>query len=233
MAILTPRSLLTYYSTNHLKSSTLDLCFMSTNLKIASKIEIKDSALGSDHEPISISIAMKYTLNKRKGRPKWKFGDEKLWTTWRQRLPKLKPMANLDDAYNELKENLVNTSKEVFGQTSGEYNPKYNKPWWNKECADLVKLKLEAKKQLKRYPTTECLINYKRAEARVRGAVKAAKKNSFMEYYTSIKCFSPTLRKKIVITTEISITTTVFPIYLRTKYYTHSLQLFKTFRRNK
>ena len=44
---------------------------------------------------------------------------------------------------------------------------------------------------------------------------------------------SKNTEKKIVLTTEISLTTNVFPIYLSIKYYTHSLQLFKTFRRNK
>ena len=42
-----------------------------------------------------------------------------------------------------------------------------------------------------------------------------------------------TLRKKIVLATEISLTTNVFPIHHTIKYYTYSLQLFKMFRRNR
>ena len=39
--------------------------------------------------------------------------------------------------------------------------------------------------------------------------------------------------KKIVLATEISLATNVFPIIFNIKYKTHSPQLFKIFRRNK
>ena len=190
LTLLTPKGLPTYYHAQTQKSSTLDLCFASSCLKGITSVEIIDCDIGSDHEAIKIRLCFKPMLQKTKSRPKWKFSEEK-WDNWRRNLPELNAIEDLDSSYNELKTNLIITSKNTFGQTKGEYNPKYNKPWWNEECARVVGLKLEAKKKLKRHPSEENLIGFRKAEALVRRTVKIAKKDSFEKYCTTINSFSP------------------------------------------
>ena len=74
-------------------------------------------------------------------------------------------MEHVYDEHNEVKEKPLNTSKLVFGQATELYFPKFKKtkPMSNKECAELVKLKLEDKRQLKQYPATIHPINLKKA----------------------------------------------------------------------
>ena len=190
LTLLTPWGLKTYLHTQTMKSSTLDLCFLSGDLKDSASLDISECDMGSDHETIEIKLSFKPVIEKLKTRPKWKFVDGK-WETWRQNLPVLDPFQNFENSYNELHTNLIETSKEIFGQTKGEYNPKYNKPWWNEDCDKVTDIKLKAKRKLQHHPSIENLIHFKKAEAIVRKTVKAAKKDSFEKYCNSINSFSP------------------------------------------
>ena len=68
-----------------------------------------------------------------------------------------------------LKKNVVNTSLNIFGKTSGIHHPKYTKPWWNEQCEEVVLTRKLAKKELKRNPTPMNLIYFKKCEAIFKG----------------------------------------------------------------
>ena len=46
---------------------------------------------------------------------------------------------------NDTLVNAIKFSSYVIPQTTGFYNPKYNKPWWNVECSRLTALRKRAK----------------------------------------------------------------------------------------
>ena len=163
--LLTPKGLPTYYNVNNGKTSTIDLCFVSSNLFQHGDIQILDHNLDSDHEIIQIGVVFTIDLQKIECRPKWKFRGGNKWDDWRQQLPELKSNQEFASKYAETMENLISTSRRIFGMTKGIYNPKYSKPWWNQECSEKTEAKKKARKQLKLNPTPSNLIKLKKSRS--------------------------------------------------------------------
>lgn len=190
MCLLTPCSLPTYYHVQTGGFSTLDLCFVSVDLYPSSEVSLQRD-LGSDHEPVQISISYRPSITLRKRRPRWIF-DDSLWDTWSSSLPVAGgERGELVDEYSRFEEALLVTSKKVFKQSKEVINPKYSKIWWTPECETLVQKRHTAKNKLKNHPTSKNLIALRKAEALAKRETKLAKKNYTRQFVSSINSQTP------------------------------------------
>lgn len=64
-------------------------------------------------------------------------------------------------------------------------------PWWSKECQDAVKDRNSIFRQLKRSHNFQCMMEYKRAQALVRRAVRKAKKEYWRKFCDSVGRTTP------------------------------------------
>jgi len=149
--LLTPFSLPTYVSPVTGRSSTLDLCFLSTNLIIGATAEI-GPCLGSDHYPVAIKLQQNVQSRESGKRPKWKL-DKVDWSLWRIKLPEVEMHDNdsIEEMNSKLEYSLKNSRYDIE-RSSNKYNPKFHSPWWNSECSRLVALRRRAKKFIPETP---------------------------------------------------------------------------------
>ena len=95
LSLLTPNSLRTYHHVQTNSYSTLDLCFVSTQILANCSLQLGED-LGSDHEPINICIKIKPKICKIRTRGRWKFGKSESWDRWRSSLPDRSTSDSLD-----------------------------------------------------------------------------------------------------------------------------------------
>jgi ribonuclease HI len=190
ITLLTPPSLPTYYNIRTNNFSTLDLCFVSSHLYPASKIELERD-IGSDHYPVITFLSVKPSITKFKARQRWLFDASGSWELFQSGLKKPNISENLIDNLNNFTSNILNSSAGCFKQSKETVSPRYCKPWWSEKCNELIKQKHSAKLKLNKHPTTVNLIAYKKAEAMVKHEVKVAKKQSWVKYCSEITSFTP------------------------------------------
>jgi len=199
LQILTYQSMPTYLNYATGNTSTIDLCFTTSNLFPLSSIELGEDC-GSDHCPIHVEIQIKPNEAKIKSRKKWKFNDK-----WEEYQGKIVEKMDINEQWNteEINTHIINviveTGKEIFGQTTGEVNMKYNKTWWTKKCQIAVNARKIAKRRLIQNPTPENADNMRRLEDVAKRTIKEAKERKWKEYVDSINSKSPigTVWKKI------------------------------------
>jgi len=191
ISLLTPFSLPTYVSPITGRSSTLDLCFLSSNLMIGATAEL-GPCLGSDHYPVKIKLQESVQSRELGKRPKWKL-DGIDWSLWKVRLPEIQTEGteSIEEINDRLEDGLKNSGYKVE-QSSNKYNPKFNSPWWNSECSRLVALRRRAKNLFRRHPTEANLRSLRNAETEVKREVKRSKEKSWQEFVSTLNCFTPT-----------------------------------------
>jgi hypothetical protein len=87
--LLTPVSLPTYFNAQTGTFSTLDLCFVLTNLRPLSHITLEPE-MGSGHEPVLVYISTAPTYATFKARQRWLFLKGS-WGKWQISLPEIPP----------------------------------------------------------------------------------------------------------------------------------------------
>jgi hypothetical protein len=101
------------------------------------------------------------------------------WNEWTAGLPQIEWRED-DNTIECLTEELhakMKSSTYDVQQTSGIYNLKYSKPWWNPECGRLVAIRRRAKNIFMGHPTEANLRDLRHAENMVKREVVRAKKN--------------------------------------------------------
>ena len=191
MCLLTPKNLPTYYHVQTNKSSTIDLCFLSSDCFPGSTLSL-GTDMGSDHTPCKIEINIQPSTIVFKSRSRWILDPEK-WHNWRSNLPELPPhnedqLSNIENFHKGLTE----SSDKTLAKSKEIINPKYSKGWWNEKCAQLVKNRHHAKNVFKKHPTIENKIKWRRAEALAKREIKIAKKQSFQDFCSDINSQTPT-----------------------------------------
>ena len=164
----------TYVNAHNGNVSTLDLHLVSANLLPAQSITTC-GCVGSDHCPLIMTICKQPSIQKIKYLPKWKLNDVN-WDTWVHGLRNIEwnPEMTLDES-NLFLVNHITTSRNQPPWSTGEYNPKYSKPWWNSECARLVAIRRRAKNKVKRNCTALTLSELRKAENDAKSAIKKSK----------------------------------------------------------
>jgi hypothetical protein len=176
IALLTPPSLPAYFSTYHNSFSTLDLSFITADLVPLSTLYTEED-MGSDHYPEVTCIGIKACTMRYRTRPFWKFS-EGSWAAWTAALFQhgIHPNNNIEVSNHNMTHAIISASTTSFPQTKEFINPRHNKPWWNRACAQAVESKRAAKRALIAHPSQANLINFKRNKALVKREVKIVKK---------------------------------------------------------
>ena len=197
LVLVTPRDLNTRYDLNDNNYSTLDLTLVSA--AYTDKIEIKTgSHLGSDHLPVLIDLELNPNVTPIRRRPKWKLPispNSEIWFNWRtaldtQELHSLNTTI-IDEGLAHMNEILQTESKQHFGLTKSETNPKINKSWWTVECRKQIALRIRKHRIYERHPTLENSIAYKKQYAIARRTIRKAKRTAWNRYTANLSYTTP------------------------------------------
>ena len=187
IALASPPRLATYMHSVGGKESVLDLCFCSANL-----LQIIDvtqgPALGSDHYLMNVGLNLKPIIQPIKIRQKYKTSDKTIdWTVWKENLPELilPENFNIEDLNDKFSESIKSSTYKIK-KTSGLLNPKFNKSWWDTDCARLVRIREQTKNYFKKHPTEQNFRKFREAENNAKDQIKESKQKSWEEYVSSI-----------------------------------------------
>ena len=87
---------------------------------------------------------------------------------------------------NNITKSIIRAAEESIKRTSGKFNVKYNKAWWNEEVELCIKERKRALDYFRKYPTPANHMEYKKKRAVARKAIKQAKKQSCTIFVSSI-----------------------------------------------
>ncbi len=191
LSLLTPSSLPTFFSAYHNSFSTLDLSIISTNLLPLSSVST-ESDMGSDHYPVITSVGIEPSTVQYRARPSWRF-EGGSWGAWAVALQQtgFTPSQDFEVSCSNFANSIVSASTQVFPQTKEFVNPRFNKSWWTRECAQAVEARRAAKRALISHPSPATLIAFKRCSAKVKWEVKRAKRESWRGYCSKITSDTP------------------------------------------
>ena len=190
LCLLTPINYPTYFHVPTRSYSTLDLCFVSSNLLPNASIKLGED-LGSDHSPINILFNFKPENTVIKNKTRWIFNKGGSWSQWRETLPKAPDSDNFRTDYDDFKANIALTSEQIFKRSNEVVNSKFSAPWWNKKIAQLVECRHKAKNLFRKHPTDNNLVSLRKAEALTKYEIKKAKKEAFHDFAGSINERTP------------------------------------------
>ena len=173
LSLLTPVSFPTYFHAQTGTFSTLDLCFVSTDLMPLSHLTLEPE-IGSDHEPVLLSISVVPSKATFKSRRRWLF-HKGSWGRWQLSLPEVPQGGSFDEEVEEFQTALLEAAANEFERRKETGSPRFSKPWWNEACAERISDRHAAKNRLKRHPSMANLIALRKAEALVKREVKQAK----------------------------------------------------------
>ena len=94
---------------------------------------------------------------------------------------------------NEAKQftaSMIKVSNENFKQTSDKVIYKFNKPWWNDECSRLVTFR-RMKRRMEATNSRRNILAFRRAEAKAKKEILAAKRGSLRKYISKINDDTP------------------------------------------
>ena len=135
--------------------------------------------LGSDHCPIMININFKPSTYSFKRRKRWIFGNAESWRRWSGELPEVpNHIPSLSQSYDNLLNNIISTSNNIFKTTKEEVKPKFSKCWWDKDCELAVKDRRHKKNIFHKHPSVDNLIELRKAEALVKRITKKKQRKS-------------------------------------------------------
>uniref|UniRef100_A0A6B0V824 Putative rna-directed dna polymerase from mobile element jockey-like protein n=1 Tax=Ixodes ricinus TaxID=34613 RepID=A0A6B0V824_IXORI len=192
-SVLTTRSLClfntgqpTYFSPSSLSSTSIDLSIGSAILLPDFSWSVDPNPRGSDHFPTLLTCSVA-PLSIHTRPPRWKL-DKADWGLFKQtsllahsRLDSL----TIDELNHLLTERIITAAKLSIPQTS-QFLPRRPKPWWNSECEETRKKQNMAWGILRRYPTRDNLISFRKMKARARYVRRKAKRESWQGYASTI-----------------------------------------------
>ena len=175
----------TYISPATLKTTSVDLSLCSPQLVPSLEWSTLDDTSHSDHYPIIIknniptTTAIPDKLNFKRAN----------WEQFKEQC-KNELHTNIDDKSIEFfTEKLLEITKNNIPRLSTK--PRKNKSWFNKECANAVKIKKHMLRTAKKNPTCENIKNFRIAQANSRQICRTAKKESFKRYISKVNNNTP------------------------------------------
>ena len=192
-SVLTSRSLClfntgtsTYFNASSLSSTSIDLSICSASLLSEFSWSVVPNPYGSDHFPIVLKSTVPFkSLQART--PRWKL-EKADWANF-EKDSELHQDAltglDINDACELLTHVIVEAAHHSIPKTSGRL-PSKPKPWWNDECSEARKRQNCAWTVVRRYPTVENVIKFKKLRAKARYVRRQSKKNTWMGYASSI-----------------------------------------------
>ena len=110
--------------------------------------------------PVQIELALAPALIDFKRRRRWMLQGVD-WKVWSSSLQPIRYKDSLETAYDDFILSLNSASEINLKKTKEKVNVKYSKPWWNKECAEVIKQKHRGINILSNCPTPINISNVK------------------------------------------------------------------------
>ena len=187
----------THFNIARGKLSCIDLTICSTNITDSLEWKVLENTYDSDHFPILI----KSTFNNKPEqifKARWKFKKAN-WQLYQREIENnIENLNNLSDVSNHnistILENFQNLILEAASKSIPTTKNKIankNLCWWNDECENAVKDAKRAYNNYKRKNTYENQINFKMKRAIARKTIKTNKRNSWIEFISSMKYNTP------------------------------------------
>ena len=164
--------------------SVIDLSLCSPDCFLDFTWEIMDDLLGSDHFPILLNIVDEIVTPRS---PRWNI-DKANWALFAsltQLEVNVDDFLTIDDALDFLYENVINAGLKAIPQSSGKFRRK-PVPWWNLQCSITHKAMRVAFTHYRRNKCPYFLISFKRARARFRYVIKQAKRQSWINFISTV-----------------------------------------------
>lgn len=180
----------TYYNTTHNTYSAIDLAIGSPTLFPLVEWSVIPNPYGSDHFPITLRSINSPTIPIHTQRFREEVADWKKFREMSQMSYASIEEIDIEQATNIITAHIIGAAHSAIPQTSGRNNKP--RPWWNEECKVARKQQNKAWAALRRYPTTENLVAFKRAKAKGRRIRREAKTNSWKTFLSSINSYTDT-----------------------------------------
>ena len=98
----------------------------------------------------------------------------------------ISPTATIDEKVHAITEFIVEAAKISIPISKGAQNGKIPLPWFNEECKKVHRERKRAARALKHNHNQSNMVAYRRLNALCRWTFKKAKKETWMQYLTSI-----------------------------------------------
>ena len=86
------------------------------------------------------------------------------WDRFKNTLSFEEPSGDVNVDCNNITKSIIRAAEESIKRTSGKFNVKYNKAWWNEEVEQCIKERKRALNYFRKYPTTANHVEYKKKE---------------------------------------------------------------------
>ena len=166
--------------------SSIDLSLCTPDCFLDFSWEALDDSLGSDHFPIFIDIVDEIPVSRS---PRWIL-DKANWALFKT-LTQLElevdveDFATIDDALDFLNKIIIDAGLKSIPRSSGKFKRK-PVPWWNVKCRIAHKAMRAAFTRYRRNQHLYYLISFKKARARFRYIVKQAKRQSWINFLSTV-----------------------------------------------
>lgn len=186
--LINPINMYTYIDRSTGRMSCLDICLSTSDIAPFTQIcPLKE--IGSDHFVMEILVNMQPCSYKWLRPTKYKITKNSLEAFNLTYKPsEIHKPASTADIVTDIIERITESANSCFGNPSTQdtANTKKRTPWWDEDCATLIKNRRCAFKKFQKHPTRENLINYKKTTATARYKIKIKKRESMNEYISSL-----------------------------------------------
>ena len=143
---------------------------------------VHDDTCGSDHFPVILEHSGPDITSKI---PRWnlkKANWEQFQLLCKEKLSSKNE--EVEDQMTYFTKTLLSIAEECVPKTST--STKYNRPWFNDDCKDSLRLRRAALRKFKLHPTQENLDNFKVYRAKARHTIKDSKRKSWRSFVSKI-----------------------------------------------
>lgn len=182
----------TYHNLGHNTYSHLDLAIGSAALFPCLEWGVGTDPYGSDHFPTSLTYLGTGPSSSSSHK---RFNESKAnWSTFTQ-TSQLHHTSiehlHVEEAAQLITAHILDAAeKSIPLASSASCNPR--RPWWNEDCRRARQAQNKAWGVLRRYPTSDNLISFKRAKAFGKRVRREAKRDSWRTFLTSINSYTDT-----------------------------------------
>lgn len=190
----------THFSIANGSFSTIDLALCSANIAHKCECNTLTDLYDSDHFPIITKINLNRATSHNTFFPRWKI-DLANWNDYRRILKQyLQPSEDSITKYTHQIDHLIDEFISMLKQAADQSIPKtvhtkrnniYKVPWWNNDCNTAIKDAKRAFNKFKKHKTLENLIAYKKYRAVARTTIRQNKKQSWINFLTSLNSSTP------------------------------------------
>jgi hypothetical protein len=172
------------------KTSTIDLSITSTALGLITECESDDrDALGSDHYPVHTTVYEQPIISDII-KPKMYNLSKANWPEYKGKLKDTNitgiPHPDTNQFCINYTKLLIDTANKTIPKTSGKPKSHNAVPWWNEECAEIIRIKNRAHDKFRRTKSTQDFERFKQARLNSKEFIKTTKEKNWDNFVTKI-----------------------------------------------